>query len=92
MYDDPVDPALGMPLDSLVAFAEFFSPKLRKLGLYISTQDIPVPPGPPLSFPNLEVLHVGTSELDSEKTKVVKVFAFLSALLPKGVGITTSDR
>ncbi|KAG9043713.1 hypothetical protein FS837_009219 [Tulasnella sp. UAMH 9824] len=80
------DPSFGMPLSSLVAFADSFSPKLRKLGLYIDTQDIPAPPDPPISFPHLEIICVGTSELSNDKA-----FAFLSAVLPAGVGVTTSD-
>ncbi|KIO16506.1 hypothetical protein M407DRAFT_33855 [Tulasnella calospora MUT 4182] len=86
------DPALGMPVGLLVAFAESFSPKLRKLGLYVYTHDIPAPPDPPVSFPNLEVIYFGTSELDSDKAKVAKAFVFLSGLLPKKVGPTTSHR
>ncbi|KAG8917299.1 hypothetical protein FRC01_002553 [Tulasnella sp. 417] len=91
-YDDPDDPALGMPFGLLVAFAECFSPKLRKLGLYVSTHDIPAPPNPPVSFPNLQVLYVGTSPFESDKAKVLKAFAFFSRLLPQGIGITTSSR
>ncbi|KAG8897432.1 hypothetical protein FRC00_004276 [Tulasnella sp. 408] len=89
--DDSGDPGFGMPFSSLVLFADSFSPKLRKLGLYIDTQDIPAPPNPPVTFPNLEVFHVGSSELDIEKAKLAKAFDFLSALLPQGIEITTSD-
>ncbi|KIO31760.1 hypothetical protein M407DRAFT_19269 [Tulasnella calospora MUT 4182] len=92
VYNWPVGPGPAVPISLLAAFAEFFSPKLRKLGLYINTQDIPAPPDPPVSFPNLEVLYVGTSRLDSDKAKVAKAFAFLSGLLPKEMGIITSDR
>lgn len=91
LSNDPGDPGFGMALSSLVVFADSFSPKLRKLALYIDTRDIPDPPDPPVSFPNLEVLHVGSSELDIDKAKVAKAFAFLSALLPQGIGITTSE-
>ncbi|KAG8921376.1 hypothetical protein FRC00_008744, partial [Tulasnella sp. 408] len=68
--EPPVGPVPGIPFGLLLAFAESFSPKLRKLGLRVSTQDIPAPPDSSISFPNLEILFLGNSELDdSDKAK-----------------------
>lgn len=72
----------GTPIGSLVTFAESFSSKLRRLYLHLDTRCIPTPSISPTIFPNLEVLHVGTSGLSAEQEDVAKAFAFLSAILP----------
>lgn len=84
-------PCRRVSIGLLAIFAESFSPALRKLGLQISFQNTPSPPNPPLSFPSLEELYVGTSELDHGNAEVAEIFAFLSALLPQGIRISTSN-
>ncbi|KAG8911656.1 hypothetical protein FRC00_006063 [Tulasnella sp. 408] len=89
--EPPVDPAGGLSLALLAVFAEYFSTKLRKLGLKFNTQDIPTLPDLPVSFPNLEVLYVGSSHLDSDEAKIAQAFAFLSGILPKEVVLARSQ-
>ncbi|KAG8995823.1 hypothetical protein FRB90_000085 [Tulasnella sp. 427] len=75
------DGTRGMPLNFLSTFA-INLPRLRKLGVHVSTQEIPlVKPQP---FPNLEVFCPGTSFLERSRDKVLEAFAFFSAILPKG--------
>ncbi|KAG9042565.1 hypothetical protein FS837_010689, partial [Tulasnella sp. UAMH 9824] len=87
----PAEPTGGLSFALLVVFAEYFSTNLCKLGLKFSTQDIPAPPDPPVFFPNLEVLYVGSSPLDDDSAKVAKAFAFLSRILPKEVILARSN-
>ncbi|KAG8937792.1 hypothetical protein FRC00_000688 [Tulasnella sp. 408] len=87
MNPKPTAVGAGTPIGSLVTFAESFSSKLRKLYLHLDTRFIPTPPISPTIFPNLEVLHVGTSGLSGEQEDVAKAFAFLSAILPPAIKI-----
>lgn len=90
-YTSSTAPTFGTPLGSLAAFAESFSPKLRKLGLYLDTRHIPDPPHPSVRFPNLETFTVGTSSLVARKANVAKAAAFLGAILPQRIAIYRSD-
>ncbi|KAG8995724.1 hypothetical protein FRB90_000099 [Tulasnella sp. 427] len=86
-----VDGARGLPLNFLSIFAANL-PRLRKLALHVSTQEIPfVNPRLPSPFPNLEVFCPGTSFLERSRDKVLEAFAFFSAILPKGAKLLSCD-
>ncbi|KAG8937793.1 hypothetical protein FRC00_000689 [Tulasnella sp. 408] len=90
--EPPAEPTGGLSFALLVVFAKYFSPNLRKLGLKLSTQDIPAPPDPSVSFPNLEVLYVGSSPLDSDKATVAKAFTILKSSARKIQRLVTAQR
>lgn len=74
----------GIPMSMLPRFARYFSHRLRKLALFLNTEDMPRLPYEAISFPNLKFFAVGTSPLGSEMA-VSAVTAYLDAVLPPRV-------
>ncbi|KAG8913762.1 hypothetical protein FRC00_001665 [Tulasnella sp. 408] len=81
----------GIPIASLVTFAQAFSPKLRKLAIHINTSDVPFPPDPPIRFTNLEFFSVGTSQLGYSEAEYRRVVWFLHSVLPLRINAIHSD-
>ncbi|KAG8913433.1 hypothetical protein FRC00_002412 [Tulasnella sp. 408] len=82
----------GTPIASLVTFAQAFSPKLRKLAIYINSFNAPpFPPDPPVRFPNLEFFSVGTSPLSYSQLGQKGLIWFLGSVLPLPMNYIHSD-
>lgn len=81
----------GTPIASLVTFAQAFSPKLRQLAIHINSSYVPLPPDPPVRFPNLEFFSVGTSQLDYSEAEQRRVIGFLGSVLPSRITYIHSD-
>ncbi|KIO19298.1 hypothetical protein M407DRAFT_31044 [Tulasnella calospora MUT 4182] len=90
-YDGPLGRPSGIPIASLVTFAQAFSPKLRKLAIHINSSDAPLPPNPPVCFPNLEFFSVGTSRLGYSETEYRRIAWFLGSVLPLRIHSVNSD-
>ncbi|KIO21893.1 hypothetical protein M407DRAFT_28529 [Tulasnella calospora MUT 4182] len=87
----PVGRPSGVPIASLVTFAQAFSPKLHKLAIHVNSDDVPLPPDPPICFPNLEFFSVGTSQLAYSEAEQRRVIWFLGAVLPLRISSIHSE-
>ncbi|KIO31770.1 hypothetical protein M407DRAFT_19279 [Tulasnella calospora MUT 4182] len=91
VYASPILPRNETPLASLVTFAQAFSPKLRKLAVYVNPSNVPLHPTPSICFPNLEFFSVGTSQLDYTEEAFRRVIRFLGTVLPPRIDYIHSD-